>query len=76
MRPYPGRQLLYADAGLHRVSATPLEQGTEVVAGVDASDPDADSLDFEWLVMRESTATSTGGDPEAVPEGRCRARDS
>ncbi|HEX5789149.1 MAG TPA: hypothetical protein VFY03_13280 [Woeseiaceae bacterium] len=45
-----------------------LAPGTEVVAGVDASDPDADSLDFEWLVMRESTATSTGGDPEAVPE--------
>lgn len=31
-RPYPGRQLLYVDAGLHRVSVTPLEQGDEAVA--------------------------------------------
>ncbi|HEY8520215.1 MAG TPA: FHA domain-containing protein [Gammaproteobacteria bacterium] len=31
-RPYPGRQLLYLDSGLHRVSATPLQQGEEVLA--------------------------------------------
>ena len=45
-----------------------LAPGAEVMAGVDASDPDGDPLDFEWLVMRESAATSTGGDAEAVPE--------
>ena len=31
-RPYPGRQLIYLDAGLHRVSATTLEQATDVAA--------------------------------------------
>lgn len=31
-RPYPGRQLIYLDAGLHRVSATTLEQDTGVAA--------------------------------------------
>lgn len=31
-RPHPGRQLLYVDAGLHRASVTPLEQGREVTA--------------------------------------------
>lgn len=29
-QPYPGRQLLYVDAGLHSVTVTPLEQGSEV----------------------------------------------
>lgn len=35
VRPYPGHQLLYADAGLYRVSAIPLEQGQEVTAGAE-----------------------------------------
>ena len=30
--PYPGHQLIYVDAGLHRVSATLLEQGDDVAA--------------------------------------------
>ncbi len=30
--PYPGQQLIYLDAGLHRVSATTLEQGADVAA--------------------------------------------
>jgi hypothetical protein len=30
-RAYPGRQLLYVDAGLHRVSATSIEQGADAV---------------------------------------------
>src|SRR5690606_15727432 len=34
-RPYPGHQLLYADASLHRVSAVPLEQGPQVTAGAE-----------------------------------------
>jgi hypothetical protein len=34
-RPYPGRQLLYVDAGLHRASVTPLEQSDEVRALVE-----------------------------------------
>jgi FHA domain-containing protein len=32
VRPYSNRQLLYADASLHRVSATTLEQGAEATA--------------------------------------------
>ena len=31
-RPYPGHELIYADASLHRVSVTPLQQGDEVNA--------------------------------------------
>jgi hypothetical protein len=31
-RPYPERQLMYLDAGLHRVSAIALEQGEQVLA--------------------------------------------
>ena len=31
-KPYPGRQLLYVDAGLHRVTVTPLKQGADVAA--------------------------------------------
>lgn len=45
-----------------------LAPGAQVLAGIDASDPDGDTLDYEWVVMRESTATSTGGDAEDVPE--------
>ena len=32
IRPYPGHQLIYVDAGLHRVGATLLEQGEDVAA--------------------------------------------
>jgi hypothetical protein len=31
-RPYPGRELVFVDAGLHRISAVPLEQGDDVSA--------------------------------------------
>lgn len=34
-KPYPGRQLVYADAGLHRVSVVDLEQDGEVTAGAE-----------------------------------------
>jgi hypothetical protein len=32
IRPYPGRQLIYVDAGLHEVTVTPLAQSDEVTA--------------------------------------------
>lgn len=35
--PYPGRQLVHVDAGLHRVSATPLAQGEDVAADTERS---------------------------------------
>jgi hypothetical protein len=49
VQPYPGRQLLFLDAGLHRTSVTPIEQGEEAVAlseqGIDAGRADlVDSL--------------------------------
>jgi hypothetical protein len=37
-------------------------------ARIDARDADGDDLDFHWEVMRESTATQSGGDKEEVPE--------
>jgi len=45
-----------------------LSPGDEYVASVVASDRDGDALRFHWEVMRESTATQEGGDPEQVPE--------
>jgi len=32
------------------------------------SDPDGDSLNYEWVIMRESTSKATGGDSEYIPE--------
>jgi len=37
VRPYPGRQLLYVDAGLYRVSATLIEQGSEAIVSSEQS---------------------------------------
>ena len=42
--------------------------GERYEARVAAADPDGDPLDFRWEIVRESTATQTGGDAEAVPE--------
>jgi len=36
-------------------------------ARVSASDAEGDRLTYRWKVLEESTATSIGGDPEAVP---------
>ncbi|MBS7457305.1 glycoside hydrolase family 2 TIM barrel-domain containing protein [Coralloluteibacterium stylophorae] len=44
-----------------------LAPGATVEARVEAADPDGDALAFRWYVLEESTATSTGGDPEDVP---------
>ncbi|MEJ2383678.1 MAG: glycoside hydrolase family 2 TIM barrel-domain containing protein [Xanthomonadales bacterium] len=45
-----------------------LDAGAEYTAQVSASDPEGDELTFRWEVMRESQATQTGGDKEAIPE--------
>src|SRR5947207_946206 len=37
VRPYPGHQLLYVDAGLYRVAATLVEQGSEAIVGSEQS---------------------------------------
>jgi hypothetical protein len=45
-----------------------LEAGVPYAAAVIAEDPDGDSLDYRWEVMRESGARQVGGDKESVPE--------
>jgi hypothetical protein len=37
-------------------------------ARLTGEDPDGDALEYRWAVMRESTATQSGGDKEEVPE--------
>lgn len=45
-----------------------LRAGAEYAAAVDARDPEGDALAFEWVLMRESEATQSGGDRETVPD--------
>lgn len=45
-----------------------LSPGARYEAEVSAADPDEDRLTYRWEIMRESTATQTGGDREDVPE--------
>ena len=45
-----------------------LVAGREYMAAVRADDAEGDRLRYEWSVMRESTATQSGGDAEQVPE--------
>ena len=42
--------------------------GEVYTAEVAASDPDGDTLRYQWEIMRESAATQEGGDKEEVPE--------
>lgn len=44
-----------------------LAPGQAVLAAARAEDPDGDALAWQWVVRQESTATSSGGDAEAVP---------
>lgn len=44
-----------------------LVPGMRYKARITAKDSDGDALSYRWTVMAESTATSIGGDPEAVP---------
>jgi hypothetical protein len=41
--------------------------GSEVSASVEASDPDGDAVQYQWVLMQESQATQHGGDREEVP---------
>jgi hypothetical protein len=45
-----------------------VEPQSRFEAGVAASDPDGDTLVYQWEIMRESEATQEGGDREVVPE--------
>ncbi|MBD9369757.1 glycoside hydrolase family 2 TIM barrel-domain containing protein [Xanthomonas sp. XNM01] len=44
-----------------------LQAGRGYRAAVQAGDADGDPLRYRWSVREESTATSIGGDPEALP---------
>jgi len=45
-----------------------LVAGSEYSARLSTSDPDGDTLEYRWEIMRESEATQEGGDKEDVPE--------
>jgi hypothetical protein len=45
-----------------------LEPGGQYAASVDAVGPGGGVLTYRWQLMRESTATQVGGDPEVAPE--------
>lgn len=44
-----------------------VKPGLEITAGVKATDPDGDTLTYEWAVVSESTDRKEGGDPESAP---------
>lgn len=60
-----------------------IEPGQEFTLRAVASDPDGDDIEYEWVIIAESTDRRSGGDPEAAPprlpeltlaDGRIRAR--
>lgn len=53
--------------GLAADKSVSLIAGSEHEARLQAEDPEQDPLRFQWYVLRETTATSTGGDHEDVP---------
>ena len=55
-------------AGKRATDHVRLVAGAEYVASVEADDPEGDPLRYEWIVMRESAATESGGDAETVPD--------
>ncbi|HEU4619489.1 MAG TPA: FHA domain-containing protein [Gammaproteobacteria bacterium] len=77
-RPYPGRQLLYVDASLHRVSVTPLDQADEAVAlnerGLDSGRAEILDSIARWLA--EIFVLTTRFDPFHHAEAEQRLYDS
>ena len=45
-----------------------LAAGAEYDARILAIDPDGDTLEYRWEILRESEATQEGGDAEEIPE--------
>ncbi|MEE4216156.1 MAG: glycoside hydrolase family 2 TIM barrel-domain containing protein [Xanthomonadales bacterium] len=58
---------MHLDARNAHQSVT-LAAGRTYDSGVEASDPDGDTLRYSWVVMRESETSKTGGDREEIPE--------
>ncbi len=53
--------------GQEALASITLAPGSPHRAQATAQDPEGDALDYHWRVLRESEATSVGGDPEAIP---------
>ncbi|GGD45265.1 glycoside hydrolase family 2 TIM barrel-domain containing protein [Pseudoxanthomonas indica] len=53
--------------GLAATKSVSVAPGSEHEAHVQAEDAEQDPLRFQWYVLRETTATTTGGDHEDVP---------
>lgn len=53
--------------GREGIDSIVLVSGSEYGASAAATDADDDTLQWRWEVLEESTATSSGGDPETVP---------
>lgn len=53
--------------GREGIDSIVLVLGVEYDASATATDADGDTLQWRWKVLEESTATSSGGDPETVP---------
>ncbi len=51
-----------------KLKETTVKPGETFDASVEATDPNGDSLTYEWSVIAESTAHSEGGDAEAKPD--------
>ncbi|MBT8040422.1 MAG: hypothetical protein KJN78_09280 [Gammaproteobacteria bacterium] len=54
--------------GQRAADSVTLEAGKSYEAAIQASDPDGDSLEWQWEVMHESRSDKDGGDREYVPE--------
>ncbi len=54
--------------GKSAAQSVTLQPGMPYSARLDVSDPNGGDLDYRWQIMRESTATEQGGDPEEIPE--------
>ncbi|NKD76291.1 hypothetical protein HEQ60_00680 [Haematospirillum sp. H1815] len=51
-----------------RINADKHHSGDDIIAHVDAIDPEGHALTTEWIVRKESTDLKKGGDIESIPE--------
>ena len=54
--------------GKQAVDSVHLKPDETYGAEVEVTDPEQDALHFDWRLLRESEATQSGGDAEAMPE--------
>lgn len=63
----PGIESMTLNAMTSDQSVT-VAAGEQYPAQLNAADPDGDTLEYRWEIMRESEATQEGGDKEKIPE--------